>query len=73
MLPRYVMFVTSIWANWNILLLEWSHVTCCKNPSMVMVDPTTTLGPSFPHHFFELLSAKCALIGNGEFLQVRMA
>ena len=45
MLPRYVMFVTSIWVNWNILLLEWSLmtlVTVTGNPGVTVRDPYPT-------------------------------
>ena len=58
--------MTSTSAKSKALSKVRSLTTHCKKPPKVMVEPTATLGPSAPHLFFELESAKCPCIGNGE-------
>ena len=47
------------------------RTTRCNRPPNVTVEPPATFGPSFPHLFLELLSAKWACIGKGEALWVK--
>ena len=52
------MFMTSTSAKSKALSKVRSLTTRCKKPPNVMVDPTATFGPSAPHLFLELESAK---------------
>ena len=70
-LLRYAMFVTSTCANWKALSIVCSLTIRCKEPPIATVEPTATFGPSGPHLFLELLSAKWACMGKGEVVCVR--
>lgn len=66
------MVVTSTCANSKVLSMLRSLTICCNEPPNVIVDPMATLRPSVPHLFLELVSAKCAHIGKGDVVWVRM-
>jgi hypothetical protein len=48
------------------------RTTRCKNPPIVIVDPTVAFGPSAPHLFLDSLSTKCAWMGKGDVVCVRL-
>ena len=66
------MVVTSTCANSKVLSMLRSLTIRCNEPPKVIVEPTATFGPSGPHLFFELVSAKCAWIGKGVTVCVNM-
>ena len=59
------MVVTSTCVNSKVLSMLHSLTIHCNEPPKVIVDPTATFGPSGPHLFLELVSAKCAWIEKG--------
>ena len=58
--------VTSTCANSNVLSMLHCLMIHCNELPEVIVNPTVTFGPSAPHLFLELVSAKCAWVGKGE-------